>query len=75
MTCKSVKKKTKIGLEPSSTATNQSIGPWVYTQLISQTLQRKQQTKHQTSQGKGKIRWRWHLLEWDERNVRKNTKF
>jgi len=44
--------------------------PWVYTQLISQTLQRKQQSKNQISQGKGKIRWRWHLIEWNERNAK-----
>ena len=29
--------------------------------------------KHQTSQGKGEIRWKWHLLECDESNARKMT--
>ena len=35
-------------------------------------MQRKQQSKNHISQGKGKIKWRWHLLEWDERNAKKN---
>ena len=39
--------------------------PWVYTPLISQTLQRKQQSKNQISQGKD---------EWRERK-RRSTKF
>jgi len=53
------KKKTRIGLEPSSTATNLSIWSLVHIQLILQPLQRKQQPKHQILQGKkSKIRWR-----------------
>ena len=27
-------------------------------------IARKQQSKNHISQGKGKIRWRWYLLEW-----------
>ena len=57
MTCKFVKE-PRIGLEPSSTATNLSIWSLVHIPFISQPLQRKQQPKHQISQGKSKIRWR-----------------
>ena len=71
MTCKFIEE-SKIGPEPSIIATNPSILIMGLHITHLTNIAKKQQTKHQTSQGKGKIRWRWHLLEWDERNARIN---
>ena len=37
-------------------------------------IAKKQQSKNHISKGKGKIRWRWHLLESDERNAKINDR-
>ena len=70
MTCKFTTE-SRIGLEPSIAAPNQSIQSMGLHITYLTIIAKKQQIKHQIPQGRrSKNRWRWHLLEWDEWKAR-----
>ena len=69
MTCKFTIE-SKIGLEPSIAALNQSIQTMGSHIANLTNIINKQQIKHQIRQGRSKNKWRWHLLEWDEWKAR-----